>query len=408
MVLLAVDCQKALVTDQLFRSRIFIQNVKDMIAAARKNHVEVIYVIHDDGEGQELSHGMPGFEIYGEFRPENGEKVFEKHFNSAFRNTGLDAYLMEKHETEVIVIGLQSDMCINATVIAGFEKGFHMVVPSFCNSTFDNRMMDAETSYRYFNEFLWPGRFAECACINPYNRMADKSRKSLLESTNNTRELRGYSEISSQYTKQMSLLRSDAPDGITGSEAGNRDLSFLKRYGITTVIDMRLTEDVAEKPGFSACADQLDYHNIPIREGDSIPESTEDVPYSYMRIAKAQNMPQVFHTIAKAKEGVLFNCSAGKDRSGTVAAILLLLAGVGRNDIVSDYMLTKENNKERFEMLHRKYPELKMKIVIPQEEYMNKFIDLFLKEYRNAENYMLQIGLSDNEVMKIKKKQIPC
>ena len=119
-------------------------------------------------------------------------------------------------------------------------------------------------------------------------------------------------------------------------------------------------------------------------------------------------MPQVFHTIAKAKEGVLFNCSAGKDRSGTVAAILLLLAGVGRNDIVSDYMLTKENNKERFEMLHRKYPELKMKIVIPQEEYMNKFIDLFLKEYRNAENYMLQIGLSDNEVMKIKKKQIPC
>jgi protein-tyrosine phosphatase len=71
-------------------------------------------------------------------------------------------------------------------------------------------------------------------------------------------------------------------------------------------------------------------------------------------------------------------------------------------------MLTKENNKERFELLHRRYPELKMKIVIPQEEYMNKFIDLFLKEYQNAENYMLQIGLSDNEVMKIKKKQIPC
>lgn len=71
MVLLVVDCQKALVTDHLLRSKLFIQNVKDMIAAARKNHVEVIYVIHDDGEGHELSHGMPGFEIYDEFRPEN-------------------------------------------------------------------------------------------------------------------------------------------------------------------------------------------------------------------------------------------------------------------------------------------------------------------------------------------------
>ena len=47
MVLLAVDCQKALVTDHLLRSKLFIQNVKDMIAAARKNHVEVIYVIHE-------------------------------------------------------------------------------------------------------------------------------------------------------------------------------------------------------------------------------------------------------------------------------------------------------------------------------------------------------------------------
>ena len=92
---------------------------------------------------------------------------------------------------------------------------------------------------------------------------------------------------------------------------------------------------------------------------------------------KAQNMPQVFRTIAQAKEGVLFHCSAGKDRSGTVAAILLLLAGVGINDIV-----------------------------IPHEEYMKKFIDMFRKEYQTAENYLLQIGLSDNEVMKIKGKLI--
>ncbi len=88
------------------------------------------------------------------------------------------------------------------------------------------------------------------------------------------------------------------------------------------------------------------------------------------------------------------------------AAILLLLAGVGINDIVRDYMLTNENNKERFEQSLRKYPEQNMDIVIPHEEYMKKFIDMFRKEYQTAENYLLQIGLSDNEVMKIKGKLI--
>ena len=45
-----------------------------------------------------------------------------------------------------------------------------------------------------------------------------------------------------------------------------------------------------------------------------------------------------------------------------------------------------------------------MDIVIPHEEYMNTFLDLFEKKYRSAENYMLQIGLSENEIREIKGK----
>ena len=73
---------------------------------------------------------------------------------------------------------------------------------------------------------------------------------------------------------------------------------------------------------------------------------------------------------------------------------------------VRDYMLTKDNKKERFEQIHRTYPELNMDIVIPHEEYMDKFIDMFRKEYQTAENYLLKIGLSYSEVMKIKGKLI--
>ena len=43
----------------------------------------------------------------------------------------------------------------------GFEHGLKMIVPANTNSTIDNKYMTAENSYRYYNEFIWNGRYAE-------------------------------------------------------------------------------------------------------------------------------------------------------------------------------------------------------------------------------------------------------
>ena len=37
-----------------------------------------------------------------------------------------------------------------------------MLVPEYTNSTFDNAFMTAEQTYRYYNEFMWKKRYAEC------------------------------------------------------------------------------------------------------------------------------------------------------------------------------------------------------------------------------------------------------
>ena len=50
----------------------------------------------------------------------------------------------------------------NATIKCGFEHGFKMIVPENANSTFDNAFMTGEQSYKYYNEFMWKGRYAEC------------------------------------------------------------------------------------------------------------------------------------------------------------------------------------------------------------------------------------------------------
>ncbi len=165
MVLLVVDTQKLITNDKLYMFDRFEENVSELIKAARENSVEVIFVRHDDGEGSALSKGTDGFEIYDGFKPLGGEKIFDKTVNSPFRQTGLLEYLRGVGEREIIVVGLQTDYCIDAAVKCGFEHGFKMIVPEYCNSTFDNEFMSAEKSYRYYNEFIWKDRYTDCVSV---------------------------------------------------------------------------------------------------------------------------------------------------------------------------------------------------------------------------------------------------
>lgn len=74
-------------------------------------------------------------------------------------------YLRENNVRIVAVVGLQTDYCIDATIKCGFEHGFKMIVPENANSTFDNAFMTGEQSYKYYNEFMWKGRYAECISV---------------------------------------------------------------------------------------------------------------------------------------------------------------------------------------------------------------------------------------------------
>ena len=170
MVLLVIDTQKLITNEKLYEFDTFVSNVKKIIHEARENNIEVIYVRHDDGAGSELTKGTDGFEIYEAFQPINEEKIFDKDVNSAFRGTGLLEYLVNKGEKDIIVVGLQTDYCIDATIKCGFEHGFHIIVPAYVNTTVNNKFMSAEQSYRYHNDYMWNGRYAECISLDETNK----------------------------------------------------------------------------------------------------------------------------------------------------------------------------------------------------------------------------------------------
>ncbi|WP_010291806.1 cysteine hydrolase family protein [Clostridium senegalense] len=166
MVLLIIDTQKLIINEKLYKFDMFVSNVKKIINQARLNNVEVIYVRHDDGIGNELTKGNDGLEIYEKFKPINKEKIFDKVVNSAFKGIGLLEYLIDKGEENIIIVGLQTDYCIDATIKCGFEHGFNIIVPAYANTTADNKFMSAEQSYKYYNEYMWNGRYAECISVD--------------------------------------------------------------------------------------------------------------------------------------------------------------------------------------------------------------------------------------------------
>lgn len=223
--------------------------------------------------------------------------------------------------------------------------------------------------------------------------------KSLLETTENTRDLGDYTRKNGEKTRCDQFLRSDKPGCPSKS-----DFHFLLSHGITTIIDLREEAAVNRQenpflgcPGFS-------WHHCPIVEGSGIPESVEAVPGSYLQIAESPGAAEAFRVMGAAPGGVLFHCSAGKDRTGTLSAILLTLADVPEEQIVQDYLLSRECLRDRQELLHQRFPELDMNIVTPSEHHITGFLRLWKEKYATAENYLHSIGLTDLEIEHIRRK----
>ena len=158
MKLLVIDVQNAVYTPALFAYARFTEHLVLLMQTARRNGTEVIFVRHDDGAGQPLSAGSPGFEIAAPFAPLPGERIFDKTVNSPFRGTGLTEYLRSCGAESLMITGLQTEYCIDAAVKCGFEHGFRILVPAYANTTCDNVHLTGEQTYRYYNEMIWPRR----------------------------------------------------------------------------------------------------------------------------------------------------------------------------------------------------------------------------------------------------------
>ena len=130
-VLMVVDVQAGVVRGAWEAERV-VGNVARAVEKARTQGVPVIWVQHSD---EDLPHGSPEWQWAAGLDPRADEVLIEKHFNSAFEETPLEATLARLGATEIVLAGCATNWCIRASAYAALERGYDLTLVRDAHTT---------------------------------------------------------------------------------------------------------------------------------------------------------------------------------------------------------------------------------------------------------------------------------
>lgn len=254
--------------------------------------------------------------------------------------------------------------------------------------------------------------FPVCGCkADSENSFSSEIRKDEmvtlnLEGTKNTRDLGEYKNSNGKVLKDHLYFRSDNTNNLTDA-----DIQKLKEeHNLKCVIDLRYDSEIASAPDKLSNAPGIKYCNVPLviskEQMKNLINGNVDLGDLYIEFLTQKDMVKtIFDIIAEVEDGsILFHCVNGKDRTGIVAALLLGLNGVTKEDIVNNYSATYELIKDN-EAVKKGIEKYGTDVIFKSEpEYMSKLVDYVINHYGSFENYLLSCGISQENLDKVKDR----
>ena len=231
-----------------------------------------------------------------------------------------------------------------------------------------------------------------------------------LGGTHNTRDLGGYKKNDGQITCEGQLLRSDGLQNLS-----DEDIERLYLYGVRVIIDMRSVGEISQSKCAMKDYKDVKYYHIPLldhihseSDGLDFPPSLSEMYIDLYENSK-KNISEVLRVILNNPDScVLYNCMAGKDRTGIISALMLMLSGVEDDDVIADYSATEDYlidfivNRKKFLSNHKiNIPEYLF--MAPANE-MELTIKWLYENYNTIYEYLLSLGLSEQEIKTLKSK----
>lgn len=223
-----------------------------------------------------------------------------------------------------------------------------------------------------------------------------------LEGAVNFRDLGGYATSDGQRSRWRVLFRADGLGELT-----EPDLAVVRDLGIRTVIDLRSGYEV-EQGRFDVDAHPVAFHHFPFIDILPNAEQWNAAPgllgsqYKEMLDDAGPQIVGALTVLAAAEtQPVVFHCTAGKDRTGLLSAIVLSFLGVDEETVVADYALSGAAMERLRAKLMKKYPDSKDVIGEIDEVFSadpDNMVRLFAhlhERYGSLAGYAAHIGVSE-------------
>ena len=244
-----------------------------------------------------------------------------------------------------------------------------------------------------------------------------------LSSIDNFRDIAGTTRVYS--TSHEGTMRTGVfyrSNALTPSTA---DLATLNSLNITNVYDLRTPSEIAATP--DTLPDGASYQNIDIigsgTSGSDVTSVSVTSAAEAMQMMQAANASFVndagmrsqfnvlFNELASAEGAALFHCTAGKDRTGWTAAILLSIAGVDSDTIMENYLATNDYTQARVAATLAAMPASMAAIYAPMLTVDASFLQAGLDEitslYGTVDNYLKEgLGLSQETLYVLRGKMV--
>lgn len=251
----------------------------------------------------------------------------------------------------------------------------------------------------------------------------------------NVRELGGYTAADGRKVKSGVFFRTAALGGLNEEE-----LELLCGFGLRYVLDLRSGEEAEELPDpeipgaqqarISGCMD-ADGNEVNLSPSTILnlignPRRKDDDPEEGIVSAVAEVYSSLAfdnvayrELMAKLEEGcapVLFHCTAGKDRTGVAAMVILMALGVDERTIIADYLLTNEYRREAIEEKLADHPFLSridlFELAVRAgegvvEDFGRRVLDEIRQEYGTFDAYLeREFGLTSGRLKALRDKYL--
>jgi len=229
-----------------------------------------------------------------------------------------------------------------------------------------------------------------------------------LEGVRNFRDLGGYATHDGRRIRWRRLFRSASLGSLTP-----RDHVLLDGLGLRAIFDLRATDERAKEPvrWSSGPGPRLLDHDylldlsvlsrvLPRLDADlAAARGAFEALYATLPARFAPAYRALFAALRRGEAPLAFNCSAGKDRTGVGAALLLTALGVPRDTVFVDYLLSNQHYRPGPEVavamsvrhgdwLLKLRPEMLQAMLTVEVSYLEAAFDAIEREHGSVEGYL--------------------